>query len=138
MDFLGTGLISIINHQGCHFQIPFPSPNLLNLILYHTTKDSVRDGSDNERWLAHPCSTVKRQCEPGNFQRVISHFLMPSIEEDLHPLSIQKTTANSGQNVAYSLTSLMSIFPILKILAKASVKHLLLMSAHKFARGLLT
>lgn len=69
-DLLGTILISIINHRGCHFQIPFPLPNLLNLILYHTTKPSMRDGSDNERWLAHPCSTVQRQCQPGIFWRV--------------------------------------------------------------------
>lgn len=68
-DLLGTILISIINHRGCHFQIPFPLPNLLNLILYHTRKPSMRDGSDNERWLAHPCSTVQRQCQPGTFWR---------------------------------------------------------------------
>ena len=66
-DLLGTILISIINHRECHFQIPFPLPNLLNLILYHSTKASMRDGSDNVRWLAYPCSTVQRLCQPGDF-----------------------------------------------------------------------
>lgn len=66
-DLLGTILISIINHRECHFQIPFPLPNLLNLILYHSTKPSMRDGSDNVRWLAYPCSTVQGLCQPGDF-----------------------------------------------------------------------
>lgn len=70
-DLLDTTLISIINHWGCHFQIPFPLPNLLNLILYHTTKPSMRDGSDNKRWLS-PLYRGNVSLAPS---RGISHFL---------------------------------------------------------------
>lgn len=97
-DLLDTTLISIINHWGCHFQIPFPLPNLLNLILYHTTKPSMRDGSDNKRWLA----LLYKDNVSLAPSRGISHFL--SFHVGWFPVSAQPRAIRTPLHPYFTVT----------------------------------
>ena len=92
-NLLGTILISIINHEGCHFQIPFPLPNLLNVILYHTT---------NSAWemevIMRGGLLIHALLYRGNVSlassRGISHFLSLFMQGDLYLLNPQQLAAH--------------------------------------------